>query len=535
MNRSERNTTFTLSGEDIDVFSEWLDEQQIDLHVERQNRLRVRLLTENILLCMREHHGEDVQISATIDTHFGTPRLKMVLADEPFNPLNNIDSEMGAWASSLGGALGLSPQYTYEGGFNTLRLRLPSPLMNPVLKIGISIAIGAIVGTVGSFLVLPDLTEMVSGVLISPAYEMWIRLLNAISAPIIFLTVITTMLNAHHIEERGGNSFVVIVRYFVLSILLVAFALVAAFPFFELVYARLEVNTEFVAGLLGGLITLIPANIVQPFAESNTQQLLLMAIVLGYLLIKIGEPVGKLKTIVRQSNQVGLQLAEWVSRLVPVAVAVFLCLELWNNRFGMLAGLWKPLVVALAISVVAIMVAIAIVAVRLKVSPIVVARKIWKPFFIALKTGSLDQSFGEAQYSCTRLLGIEQGYTKAGLPQGLVLYMPVSAIGTIVFTLFAAQVFDIPSNLYWYASAVVMAVVVFVATPPVPGANLLAYVVLFAALGIPEEALMDAMIFDVVFGIFAGAANQTMLQIEMMAQAGRFGLLDVEKLRKPLA
>ena len=79
-----------------------------------------------------------------------------------------------------------------------------------------------------------------------------------------------------------------------------------------------------------------------------------------------------------------------------------------------------------------------------------------------------------------------------------------------------------------------MAVVVFVATPPVPGANLLAYVVLFATLGIPSEALMDAMIFDIIFGILAGAANQAMLQLELITSADHFGLLDYDLLRAPM-
>jgi hypothetical protein len=40
------------------------------------------------------------------------------------------------------------------------------------------------------------------------------------------------------------------------------------------------------------------------------------------------------------------------------------------------------------------------------------------------------------------------------------------------------------------------------------------------------------MIFDIIFGIFAGAANQAMLQLEMITQANRFGLLDKEALRR---
>ena len=45
-----------------------------------------------------------------------------------------------------------------------------------------------------------------------------------------------------------------------------------------------------------------------------------------------------------------------------------------------------------------------------------------------------------------------------------------------------------------------LSVVLFVATPPVPGANLLAYIMIFAELHIPSLALIDAMIFDILFG-----------------------------------
>ena len=80
----------------------------------------------------------------------------------------------------------------------------------------------------------------------------------------------------------------------------------------------------------------------------------------------------------------------------------------------------------------------------------------------------------------------------------------------------------------------IFAVVLFVATPPVPGANLLAYVVFFNWLDIPSEALMDAMIFDIVFGILAGAGNQLLLQFELILQAERIGILNKKVLGQPM-
>ena len=55
---------------------------------------------------------------------------------------------------------------------------------------------------------------------------------------------------------------------------------------------------------------------------------------------------------------------------------------------------------------------------------------------------------------------------------------------------------------------------------------------IFAELQIPSTALIDAMIFDILFGIFAAAANQSLLQMELILQADRLGLLDRETLSK---
>lgn len=526
--------TFALSGEELDLFSAWLERVQLEMGVERQHRLRVRLLLEEVLLRMRDRFGEGPLVTATCERPLGQPRVRLEIACDQFNPLGLVDTELGEWESSLRTAIGLSPQYSYEGGHNVIRLSLPVRSMNPVLRIALAIGTSVLVGFLGVRLIPLEARQAIVHVLLLPLYDLWNRLLNAISGPIIFLTVTTTLLNTRRIEERGGSSLLVIVRYFLLSIVVVALALACALPLFSLKNVGIVVDEMLAEGLIEGLLAIVPANIVEPFVSSNTSQLLFLAFALGVLLMRLDGRVDSLTRLVRQANMVGLLVAEWVSWLVPIATALFVCLEMWRGQGDVLSSLWQPLGIALVISLASMGVVVLMVARSMRVASRELLRKLRDPFVAALKAGSLDASFGAAQTSCTKLLGIDPGYVKVGLPQGLVLYMPVSAVGTIVFTLFMAWGHEVQGSVVWYLSAIVMAVVVFVATPPVPGANLLAYVVLFSTLGIPDSALPDAMIFDIIFGIFAGAANQTMLQLEMVQQADYFGLLDREVLRKPM-
>lgn len=510
----------------IDLFSEWLDNLEYEMGIERESCVRVRLLMEEVLLRLMEHFDEAVPFVARCDARLGRPRLRIEVKAAPFNPLDSSKYELEKWSSSLRTAIGITPQYSYVGGSNILRLAFPYVGMNAVLRIALAILTGTILGFLGMAFLPENWRQAITDVFLAPTSDVWTRMLNAISGPIIFCTVVTAMLNTNTIDERGGSSVRAITRFFAISLLIVTVAMICVFPLFGMEVAYPSVNRELLRNYFDALLKVVPSNVFEPFVESNTVQLLFISFVLGSVLVKLGSVVDGLKSLVRETNVVGLQLALWVSWLVPLFTSAFLCLEIWRGQVGVLLGLWRPMVAALIISLAIMVLLILFVAVRVRFRPSVLFRKLLSPFLLTVKTGSLDKAFEEARHSCTRMLGINAEYVKVGLPQGLVLYMPISAVGTIVFTIFVAGEFDVDTDTIWYTSAIIMAVVVFVATPPVPGANLLAYVVLFSTLGIPRDALLDAMVFDIIFGIFAAAANQTMLQLEMLYQANRLGLVD---------
>lgn len=522
-----------LKYESIDAFSEWLTPNLKEIGAEKRTAMKTRLLLEEILLRLHERFGEDAKIDISLANSLSGPYIRLEMPGEAFNPLSETNAELGQWNSSLQTVIGLNPKYTYSWGKNILKLKIPTKKMNPVVLIFSALIVGVVLGLL-LHLILSHSTEVkISEYFLTPAYELWLRMLNAISGPIIFFTVITTMLNTKRIDSQGGNSTNVVVRYFGFSFLITGVSVLSAYPLF-FGGTPLHLSSLTAKKVLEFLEQLIPENVIAPFLDSNTPQLILVAFVIGTALIALGSQVAQVKTILRQINMVGLKLAEWVSLFVPFFAGLFICLEIIKGTTETLRGMYEPLIYSVGASLLMMLAAICYLALRSRANPLTVASKIQKPFFTALKTGSLDASFDQTRHSCIRLLGIDKKYTEISLPQGLVLYMPVSAIGTLFFTMYAAKVYDVKVDLFWIAIAIIFAVVLFVATPPVPGANLLAYVVFFNWLGIPAEALMDAMIFDIVFGILAGAGNQLLLQVEMVLQARRIGILNTEQLRVPI-
>ena len=247
--------------------------------------------------------------------------------------------------------------------------------------------------------------------------------------------------------------------------------------------------------------------------ESNTPQILLLAFLLGGGITAVGARAGGLDRLIRQGDAVGLLMTENVSRLVPAFAGDP---AVYGDRQRQTADLRRHLGRSDPVgagSVLAIMLGIAYVSRRKGVKLSVLLKKLWPAFTTAVRTGSLDAGYGKMEQDSISKLGIERHFATVSLPYGLVLLMPANVIGTLMFTLFAAARYQVPVSAGWLLAAMVLSVVLFVATPPVPGANLLAYIMIFAELQIPSTALIDAMIFDILLFCICGR-QQSLLQMD---------------------
>lgn len=524
---------FSLGAAEIDAFLEALEESLQSIQTERQNLLRIRLSMDEALLRFRDHFGEDAEVTAVIASHLGRPYIQIDLEGTPYNPLSRADTDLENWNSSLLTSIGLSPRYSYTGRINSLKLTLPVKRMNPALKIMAAVIAGLMLGILGSSLLPEDVQSVVSALALDPLCDVWNRILSVLSGPVIFFMIITTILNAGRLSERGGDSRGVVARYLLLSVLMSLLTIITGCLAFRIPLGNIIFDPAEAMLLPQGIVSIIPNEVLTPFMEANTPQLLVMAIVIGNALYLIGSPGEELARIIRQINMVGLTLTEWVSRLVPYFVFILIIHEIWIGRAGLFTGaVGISLILSLAISLVCLIAVMGHLCVREKVRFRILFRKLWRPFSTTVLSGTLNESYGQSMQCCVRQLGINHDFAKVSLPHGLVLYMPVSVIGTMVFVLYAALSCNITVTWIWLGTAAILGVCLFVATPPVPGANLLAYIVIFAQLGISKDVLISAMIFDVIFGLFAFAANQTMLQMELVLQADRIGFLNRDALRR---
>ena len=523
---------YRLTAEAIDRIAEQVEDFLYSIETGRANVLRLRLSIEEALLRWQDRFGEETTVTFSVGSRWRRPVITLALTGESCNPMADRTNDLGQWGEGLLSEVGLSPKYSYQRGVNILQFRLHRHQINPALILLGALAVGLVVGLVGGDLCPPSAREMLIRTTLVPIQDLFYRILNAAAGPVIFFTVLTSVCGFGSVAIGEKNGRKMLLRFITMSTVLTVIALILSIWAFSIRYHDDPVINSQFASVLDFFLHIVPNDGLSPIITGDSPQIILVAVILGNALLAAGTQSGGLVALIEQLNAVCLILGDWVGKLAPFFVVFLLILGLWNKSLWFVLGCWRPLLLFLVLTAAAIIIIMLWVSLTKKVSPAKLIKKVWPSFLVALRTFSVDAAFGDNAFCCEKRLGISKKATAYGLPLGLVIYMPAGTMATMIFTMYAAKSYGIVVSTYWCILAVVLTVALLVATPPMPGIGLLAYSAIFARLGIPAGALAIALLADILFGFVTAAANQVMLQMELILQADGMGQLNTTILRK---
>ncbi len=106
------------------LIKRWLNECRVN----KRDNLRVQLAMEDQLLNISEHFEGKVKCAFVADKRFGVPYIFIKYEGECFDQSSDFELSEKLLAN-----LGLTPQWSYQNGVNTLYLRAPrKPLKSEV-------------------------------------------------------------------------------------------------------------------------------------------------------------------------------------------------------------------------------------------------------------------------------------------------------------------------------------------------------------------------------------------------------------------
>ena len=518
---------YALTGPGIDAAGEAAYEFLTADKVERKDALRVRLALEEALLRYRDE-GTAEGFTLRCRRRFRAPRVELNVPGPSLDPLAEPDRPDSGALTGMMAQMGLAPLWQYKDGVNRV-------LFTPKRKkrsLMVSLAIALVLAVALGYLcrLLPEAARLaLSDKLVSPLFNTFVGLLTAVSGPMIFLSVTWGICCIGDMVSFGRIGKRMIAKFILYTVIFTVIAGAAVVPFFSI--AAGGGQTFDPTELMDMVLDIVPANFFTPFTEGNPLQIIFVAVLIGMALLVLGEKVSVTATFVEQSNYVVQLIMEAISTLVPVFVFGSVFKMFLGDEFRLLAQSYKIILIMVLGTAVVMVCNLALVCVRWKVRPMTILKKTMPTFLIGLSTASAVAAYPTNQNCCERQLGISEKITRFGIPLGQVIYMPGASVLFLVGGLCMAETYGVAITPAWLLTLLFISVMLAIAAPPVPGAALTCYTLLFTQLGMPMEAVAIMTALNVILEFVATALNLFCLQMALTDLGGSLDMLDMDTLR----
>ena len=520
-----------LTNEAVDEVSEKTVAFLEELKSERRNQLQIRLLVEDLLLEWQDHFSADAAFSVKMGKRLGSSYIQLELEGEPWNPLEQDAENFGTYRNRLMAQMGLSPLYSYSRGKNRLVFKLKKQKMHPMMTLAVAVAAGIAAGMAGMWLPETFRTAVLTSVL-TPIYDTFFNILGAIAGPLVFLSVAWGVYGIGDTATFGRIGKRMILHFLGMVFLICTVCTLIALPFFDLQMAAHSDSASQLDSLFKMILDFFPKDIVTPFLEGNSLQIIFLGAAVGMALLVLGSQTELVAQAIEQVNLILQFLMELISKLVPWFIFIVLVQLIWSGTLEVVLSAWKPMVVLVVLVALMAMALVLWAAVRTKTSPILLLKKGLPTFIIAATTASSVASFGSCVNVCEKKMGVSQNITSFGVPLGIVMFPPATALYFILICVYSAEAYGVQCSLMWFVLAIFSAVVLAVAAPPIPGGTLTCYTIMFMQLGLPQVGLVAALALDVLCDFVATGMNMFCLQMELLIQARETGLLDQKILQE---
>ena len=326
------NQTFnsSLSYQAVDEFSDRVRSTLSGLSLSRRDVTRYALTVEEILLKYIDAGESDNKITLTAGTRFFRPYFSVIIE----GPQHNIYAPSEQGRSVLGDSMlknmGLSPDYSYSGGTNVYTFKLNTGNPSPFKALIIAIILALITGFAG-LLLPPDVRTVITENLLDPISDVFFNILGCIAGPMIFLAVAWGIYGIGDAATLKNVGRKIIFGYLRIVFLAVAIIGSLTIPFYSLRFSGASGSGSNFFAVLDMILQIFPKDIISPFINGNTLQIIFLAIVVGIALLFLEQKTSAIAKAVEQINNMVQFLVGFISRLVPYFIFIVLVSMIWSD------------------------------------------------------------------------------------------------------------------------------------------------------------------------------------------------------------
>ena len=348
---------------------------------------------------------------------------------------------------------------------------------------------------------------------IQPFGTIFLNLLKFIVCPIVLFSILCGMISMKDIKKVGSIGAKTIIYY----MLTTAFAIIiglgigsllkGAFP--AMSTTDLEYTAKEATPFMQVLVDIFPSNFLAPLVNANMLQIIVIAILVGFGIILVGDKAEGVRVIIEQINEVFMKVMELILKLSPIGVFCLLTPVVAENGAKIIGSLAMVLLTAyIAYFIHAVVVYSTTVKTLGGMSPLKFFKAMAPAMIFAFSSASSVGTL-PLNMECCEKMGADKETTSFVLPLGATINMDGTAIYQGVCAIFIAACYGIELSLGDMATIVITATLASIGTAGVPGAGMVMLAMVLTSVGLPVEGIALVAGVDRIFDMGRTVLNIT--------------------------
>ena len=348
---------------------------------------------------------------------------------------------------------------------------------------------------------------------IKPFGTIFLNLVKFIVVPIVLFSIMCGIISMSDIRKVGSIGLKTVVFYLCTTAFAVIIGLVGgnlfkgAFP--VVATTDLTYDASAATSFMDTLVNIFPSNFFKPMVDANMLQVIVMAVLLGFSIILVGEKNAKVVSAFNDLNDIFMKCMELILKLSPIGVFCLLCPIIASNGAAIIGSLAMVLLTAY---ICYIFHALVVYSLTVKAMGGMSPAKFFKgmlPAIIFAFSSASSVGTLPINLDCVTKLGAKKEVASFVLPLGATINMDGTAIYQGVCAIFIAACYGIQLTLPQMLTIVLTATLASIGTAGVPGAGMVMLAMVLTSVGLPVDGIALVAGVDRIFDMGRTTVNIT--------------------------
>lgn len=350
---------------------------------------------------------------------------------------------------------------------------------------------------------------------IKPFGTIFLNLVKFIVVPIVLFSIMCGIISMSDIRKVGSIGLKTVVYYLCTTAFAITFGLIGGnvfkrmFPVIATTDLSYEMSSEGTS-FMDTIVNIFPSNFVSPMVESNMLQVIVMAVLLGFAIIMMGEKKNvRLVTAFNDLNEMFMNCMELILKLSPIGVFCLLCPVIASNGAMIIGSLAMVLLAAYLCYIIH---GVVVYSLAVKTMGGMSPGEFFKGMIPAILFAfSSSSSVGTLPINmeCVNKMGASKEVSSFVLPLGATINMDGTAIYQGVCAIFIASCYGINLTFSQMLTIVLTATLASIGTAGVPGSGMVMLAMVLTSVGLPVDGIALVAGVDRIFDMGRTTVNIT--------------------------